>query len=43
MIKCVIPKGSMYYESYTKEEYCSDTLIPVAWKPLWKCEWKTKP
>jgi hypothetical protein len=43
LIKCVIPKGSMYYESYTKEEYCSDTLIPVAWKPLWKCEWKTKP
>ena len=43
LIKCVIPKGSRYYESYSGDQYCSDTLIPVAWKPLWKCEWKTKP
>lgn len=43
LIKCVIPKGSRYYESYTKEEYCSDTLIPVAWKPLRSGKWSTKP
>lgn len=43
LIKCVIPKGSRYYESYTGAEYCSDTLIPVAWKPLRSGKWSAKP
>ena len=43
LIKCVIPKGSRYYESYSGDQYCSDTLIPVAWKPLRSGKWSTKP
>lgn len=43
LIKCVIPKGSRYYRSYSEEQYCSDTLIPVAWKPLWNGKWSEKP
>lgn len=43
LLKCVIPKGSRYYESYTRDQYCSDTLIPVAWKPLWKGKWSAEP
>lgn len=43
LIKCVIPKGSRYYESYSGDQYCSDTLIPVAWKPLRSGKWSEKP
>lgn len=43
LIKCVIPKGSGYYESCSGDQYCSDTLIPVAWKPLWNGKWSAKP
>ena len=42
LIRCVIPKGSRYYESYTGEQYCSDTLVTVAWKPLWKGKWSAE-
>lgn len=43
LIKCVIPKGSRYYESYSGDQYCSDTLIPMAWKPLRSGKWSAKP
>lgn len=42
LIKCVIPKGSGYYESYSGDQYCSDTLIPVAWKPMQSGKWSTE-
>lgn len=43
LIKCVIPKGSRYYESRSGEQYCSDALIPMAWKPLRSGKWSEKP
>lgn len=39
LLMCLIPKGSAYYESYTGDQYCSDSLKVVAWKPLWHGKW----
>lgn len=43
LLRCLIPKGSMYYESRAGDQYCSDALISVAWKPLWGGKWSTEP
>lgn len=42
MIKCVIPKGSWYYVSEDRDQYCSDKIIPVAWREVWRGKWREK-
>ena len=42
MIKCVIPKGSLYYVSENRDQYCSDKIKPVAWRRVWRGKWQEK-
>lgn len=42
MIKCVIPKGSWYYVSEDRGQYCSDKIRPVAWRGVWRGKWQEK-
>ena len=39
VVKCVIPKGSRYYVSRDKHEYCSDQIILVGYKEQSKGKW----
>lgn len=45
MIKCVIPKGAYYFTGCgdTPNQYCSDKIKVVAWKPVWDWKWREKP
>ena len=42
LIKCVIPKGSLYYVSEYNDQYCSDTIRVVAWRGVWRGKWMEK-
>lgn len=42
LIKCVIPKGSLYYVSENRDQYCSDTIRVVAWRGVWRGKWQEK-
>lgn len=40
ILKCVIPKGALYYEGSSGEtasieEYCSNKIMPVAWRTVY--------
>jgi hypothetical protein len=40
ILKCVIPKGALYYEGSSLEtasieEYCSNKIMPVAWRTIY--------
>lgn len=40
ILKCVIPKDTLYYESYDGSYYCSKSIKIVAWKKYMFDEWK---
>lgn len=41
VLKCIIPKGTRYYKSEGKEEYCSESLKVVGWRYYDEWKWRS--